>query len=115
MIQVRVFCGSTPPYYLKEQGKLKGTFIRVGSKSRVANEMKNYPTIELRWKEVGLSFQVQFIKRDFKPTKNDDVGPNVGVNVGVNSSLANQIFELIRNNQGINVKEINTLCDKMVN
>ena len=27
LIQVTVFRGSTPPYYLKEQGKLKGTHI----------------------------------------------------------------------------------------
>ena len=29
----------------------------------VADEMKNYPEIEFRWQEVGLSFQVQFVKR----------------------------------------------------
>ena len=27
----------------------------------VSAEMKNYPEIKLEWKEVGLSFQVQFI------------------------------------------------------
>lgn len=31
----------------------------------VAEEMKRYPHIELRWKEVGLSFQVQFVKKDY--------------------------------------------------
>ena len=31
-----------------------------------ADEMKAYPEIEFRWKEVGLSFQVQFVKRNFK-------------------------------------------------
>ena len=29
----------------------------------VAEEMKSYPEIDLCWKEVGLSFQVQFIKK----------------------------------------------------
>ena len=32
----------------------------------IANELKAYPEIEFRWKEVGLSFQVQFVKRNFK-------------------------------------------------
>ncbi|MBP7369003.1 MAG: hypothetical protein KA976_04655 [Paludibacteraceae bacterium] len=32
----------------------------------IADEMKAYPEIEFRWKEVGLSFQVQFVKRNFK-------------------------------------------------
>lgn len=39
LIQVTVFRGSTPPYYLKEKGKLQGTFIRVGSTNRLADEM----------------------------------------------------------------------------
>jgi ATP-dependent DNA helicase RecG len=32
----------------------------------IADELKAYPEIEFRWKEVGLSFQVQFVKRNFK-------------------------------------------------
>lgn len=31
----------------------------------IADEMKEYPDIKLRWREVGLSFQVQFIKLDY--------------------------------------------------
>ena len=31
----------------------------------IADELKDYPNIELRWKEVGLSFQVQFVKLDY--------------------------------------------------
>ena len=31
----------------------------------IASELKEYPNIELRWKEVGLSFQVQFVKLDY--------------------------------------------------
>lgn len=38
LIQVTVFRGSTPPYYLKDKGKLQGTFIRVGSTNRLADE-----------------------------------------------------------------------------
>jgi len=33
-----VYCGSTPPYYLKEKGKLQGTYICVGSTNRLADE-----------------------------------------------------------------------------
>lgn len=32
----------------------------------IAEELKEYPEIEFRWKEVGLSFQVQFIKLNYK-------------------------------------------------
>ena len=31
----------------------------------IADELKEYPQIEFRWKETGLSFQVQFVKLDF--------------------------------------------------
>ena len=38
LIKVTVYRGSTPPYYLKDKGKLKGTYIRVGSTNRKADE-----------------------------------------------------------------------------
>ena len=31
LIKVTVYRGSMPPYYIKEKGKLQGTYIRVGS------------------------------------------------------------------------------------
>ena len=31
----------------------------------IADELKEYPQIEFRWKETGLSFQVQFVKLDY--------------------------------------------------
>lgn len=42
----------------------------------VAEEMKSYPEIDLRWKEIGLSFQVQFVKKNYKGDVSigDDVG-----------------------------------------
>lgn len=36
----------------------------------VAEEMKSYPEIDLCWKEVGLSFQVQFIKKNYQENTN---------------------------------------------
>ena len=106
IIRVTVHRGSAPPYYQKDKGKLKGTYIRVGSSSRladeeiiselesrqsdarnkiiapvfkrmgiidqwgnglklIADELKEYPQIEFRWKETGLSFQVQFVKLNY--------------------------------------------------
>ena len=35
-----------------------------------AEEMKSYPEIDLCWKEVGLSFQVQFIKKNYQENTN---------------------------------------------
>lgn len=34
---------------------------------KLADELKDYPEIELKFNEPGLSFQVQFIKKDYKP------------------------------------------------
>jgi len=38
IIRVIIYRGSTPPYYLKSKGKLKGTYIRIGSTNRIADE-----------------------------------------------------------------------------
>ena len=38
LVKVSVYRGSTPPYYLKDKGKLHGTYIRVGSTNRLADE-----------------------------------------------------------------------------
>jgi hypothetical protein len=35
----------------------------------ITDEQKAYPEIEFRWKEAGVSFQVQFIKTNFKAEK----------------------------------------------
>ena len=38
IICVTVYRGSMPPYYLKEKGKMQGSYIRVGSTNRLADE-----------------------------------------------------------------------------
>jgi len=38
LIKVSIYRGSMPPYYLKEKGKIHGTYIRVGSSNRLADE-----------------------------------------------------------------------------
>ena len=50
----------------------------------IADELKGYPEIELRWFEKGLQFQVQFIKKDFAPFEElstvwDQVGTKLGL------------------------------------
>ena len=55
--------------------------------------------IEFKWKETGLSFQVQFIKKN-------NITDNVGGNVGGNVDLQNHIIELIRTNSTISIQEI---------
>jgi len=37
LIKVSVYRGSAPPYYLRDKGKMKGTYIRVGSTNRQAD------------------------------------------------------------------------------
>ena len=38
VVRVRIYRGSTPPYYLKSEGKNGGTYVRVGSNNRLADE-----------------------------------------------------------------------------
>ncbi len=39
VLVIEVFRGSMLPYYLKNRGKLKGTYIRIGSTNRIADEI----------------------------------------------------------------------------
>jgi predicted HTH transcriptional regulator len=47
----------------------------------IANEMEAYPEIELRFHEVGMSFQIQFVQKNYEADGGDDVGDS-GNNVG---------------------------------
>ncbi len=58
LIQVTVFRGSTPPYYLKRKVKLQGTFIRVGSTNRLADETL---ISELERRKRNISFDSEII------------------------------------------------------
>jgi predicted HTH transcriptional regulator len=91
--------------------KLLGIIDQGGNGVRlIAKEMKDYPEIELRWKEVGMSFQIQFVKTKF--VGNDEVG-NVGNDDVDNDDVGNvgnniepRIINLIRQNEKISTKEI---------
>ncbi len=86
----------------------------------IADEMKEYPNIELKWREVGLSFQVQFVKSDFTPTVDEGVNANNegvneganGVNEGVNLKGEEQLYWIIKNNKGLNVPQLMELIEK---
>ena len=50
----------------------------------IADELKSYPEIDFKWKEVGLSFQVQFVKKNHEPDikLQQDLGQDLGQEVG---------------------------------
>ena len=58
ILRVRIYRGSTPPYYLKSEGKLKGTYIRVGSTNRLADEEL---ILELERRRKNLSFDGEVV------------------------------------------------------
>lgn len=83
LIQVTVFRGSTPPYYLKDKGKFQGTYIRVGSTNRLADEAI---ITELERRKRNISFDSEVIPEkqvnaviidDFKAIFRDKTGEEV--------------------------------------
>ena len=58
LIRIRIYRGSMPPYYLKNEGKLKGTYIRIGSNNRMANESL---IAELERKRRNVSFDSEIV------------------------------------------------------
>jgi len=54
----------------------------------IADELKKYPEIELKWYEKGLQFQVQFIKKNYQPEESvpvniDDLGMALSIKLGL--------------------------------
>ena len=97
------------------------TFKRLGIIDKWGNglllireEMREYPGIELRWHEVGLSFQVQFVKKNISSYKSIEDRDVVNVVNVVNSELSeeankvyqNLILDIIEGNERIKVAEI---------
>lgn len=50
----------------------------------ISDELKEYPDIEFRWKEVGLSFQVQFVKLNYiaEQRQQHELGQELGQEIG---------------------------------
>ncbi|WP_102408189.1 RNA-binding domain-containing protein [Parabacteroides bouchesdurhonensis] len=100
LIQVTIFRGSTPPYYLKEKGKLQGTYIRVGSTNRLADE-----TIiaELERRKRNISFDSEIIPEKTLTELNIDSFKRI-FKEKAGEELTVQVlrkFELIKEVQGV--------------
>ncbi|MFT7389641.1 MAG: ATP-dependent DNA helicase RecG [Candidatus Endobugula sp.] len=70
----------------------------------IADELKQYPGIGLRWSEVGLQFQVQFVINDFvaAPAKIEEAktaGLESGLESNIESALANRILAVLLNGE----------------
>ncbi|MCL2154668.1 MAG: putative DNA binding domain-containing protein [Leptospirales bacterium] len=85
----------------------------------IADELKDYPQIGFRWKEVGLSFQVQFVKLDYGETISngnlnwDQVGTKSGLSwdqVGTKLGLSRDQVVLILN-KCLEAHDSNSLAD----
>jgi ATP-dependent DNA helicase RecG len=70
----------------------------------IADELKQYPGIGLRWSEVGLQFQVQFVINDFvaAPVQIEEAkaaglesGIESGLEPNIESTLANRILTVL--------------------
>ena len=70
----------------------------------IAEELKQYPDIEFKWSEIGLSFQVQFVNKKYK------IGGKVGGKVGgkkmTKELMMNKVMSLLSTNSKITVQEI---------
>ena len=63
--------------------KLLGIIDQWGNALKlISEELKEYPEIEFRWKEVGLSFQVQFINLNYKVQHQHQLGQELKQNEG---------------------------------
>lgn len=69
----------------------------------VAEEMKAYQGIELRWKEVELSFQVQFVKMNYAKEDNQELEVNITNNVTNNKE---KVIYLIRQNNNVTIETL---------
>ena len=103
LLVIEIFRGSFLPYYLKNKGKLKGTYIRVGSTNRLADESM---ILELERQRIGRTFdeeenlEVEIKDIDLTPIKNEFKKSGKEINIG---QLKN--MKLIKN---VNGKDIPT-------
>ena len=79
----------------------------------IADEMKNYPEIELQWKEPGMAFRVSFVKKNFteqqdkRTITNDNERLPSEKSSGKSSGKSSQkILELITENKNITTFEL---------
>ena len=63
----------------------------------VAEELKAYPEIDFQWKEVGMSFQVQFIKKSSTPAE---------IHTHANDTIELSVLQYIKNNKFATIRSI---------
>lgn len=63
----------------------------------VAEELKAYPEIDFQWKEVGMSFQVQFIKKSSSPAE---------IRTHENDAIEFSVLQYIKNNKFATIRSI---------
>jgi Predicted transcriptional regulator containing an HTH domain and an uncharacterized domain shared with the mammalian protein Schlafen len=80
----------------------------------IADELKEYPNIELRWKEVGLSFQLQFVKLDYVAEQDypENAQKHPENTQKTPRNTQESIIEAIRNKPTITRKELEDLLDR---
>lgn len=71
VVRVKVYRGSQPPYYLKNEGKKRGTYIRIGSNNRRADAEI---ILELERRRRNVSFDSEStVKRCLETLKKEGV------------------------------------------
>jgi len=76
--------------------------------SKIFTALEKYPNIMLNIKEPGLSFQLQFIKKDYTPKQADG-----GLNGGLNGGLKSLLLE-IEKYPGIQLKVLTVKLDRPI-
>ena len=81
----------------------------------IADELKEYPEIEFKWFERGLQFQVQFLKKDYKPDGDARMMvENAGDQFGVKSGPS---WDQVRTKLGLSREQVRLMliaCEKPV-
>ncbi len=86
VIVVKIYKGNNPPYFLKNKGKEKGTYIRVGSNNRVADreiveELErqkfniSFDSLPVHFKEVA-ELDISFFKKQFEEITGEKLTKN---------------------------------------
>ncbi len=70
----------------------------------IADELQNYPEIELDWKEPGMAFRIAFIKKNFIPDTSKKLFSDASGKTSGKTS--GKILELIADNKYITIPEI---------
>ena len=100
LIRIIVYRGNMPPYYLKDKGKMKGTYIRVGSANRLA-EASIIEELERKKRNISFDAELVFDKplaalqiNEFKSFFIEKTGEELNI-----QTL--QKIELIKEHQGL--------------